>query len=192
MPLAIDDLDGIVAFCREQGVGWSWPGPSCRWCWASSTGCASAGIKAVGPSGGRGRLEGSKAFAKDFCARHGIPTARYRVFRREQAAAARAYVRAEGAPIVVKADGLAAGKGVVASTVAEAEARSSRRSAALRRGRAHGRVEECLEGEEASLFALVDGATCSPFGTAQDYKRACEGEPGPQHRRHGACAPAPA
>ena len=83
---------------------------------------ASAGIKAAGPSAAAARLEGSKAFAKDFCGRHGIPTARYRTFRRDEAEAARAYVRAEGAPIVVKADGLAAGKGVtVAATVEEAE-----------------------------------------------------------------------
>ncbi len=194
VPLAIDDLDGIVAFCREQAIELVVPGPELPLVLGLVDRLASAGIKAAGPSSAAARLEGSKAFAKDFCARHGIPTARYRVFRREQAEAARAYVRAEGAPIVVKADGLAAGKGVaVASTVAEAEAALDQAF-----GGAFGAagstvvVEEWLDGEEASLFALVDGESLLPFGTAQDYKRAGEGDRGPNTGGMGACAPAPA
>jgi phosphoribosylamine---glycine ligase len=193
VPLAIDDLDGIVAFCREQAVELVVPGPELPLVLGLVDRLASAGIKAAGPSSAAARLEGSKAFAKDFCLRHGIPTARYRAFRREDAEAARAYVRAEGAPIVVKADGLAAGKGVtVAATVEEAEA-----ALAQAFGGAFGAagstvvVEEYLQGEEASLFALVDGQNVLAFGTAQDHKRVGEGDRGPNTGGMGAYAPAP-
>jgi phosphoribosylamine--glycine ligase len=193
VPLAIDDLDGIVGFCREQGVELVVPGPELPLVLGLVDRLASARIKAAGPSSAAARLEGSKAFAKDFCLRHGIPTARYRTFRRDEAEAARAYVRAEGAPIVVKADGLAAGKGVtVAATVEEAEA-----ALAQAFGGAFGAagstvvVEECLAGEEASLFALVDGQNVLAFGTAQDHKRVGEGDRGPNTGGMGAYAPAP-
>jgi phosphoribosylamine--glycine ligase len=192
VPLAIDDLDGIVGFCREQGVELVVPGPELPLVLGLVDRLASAGIKAAGPSSAAARLEGSKAFAKDFCLRHAIPTARYRAFRRDDAEAARAYVRAEGAPIVVKADGLAAGKGVtVAATVEEAEA-----ALAQAFGGAFGAagstvvVEECLAGEEASLFALVDGQNVLAFGTAQDHKRVGEGDRGPNTGGMGAYAPA--
>jgi phosphoribosylamine--glycine ligase len=152
-----------------------------------------AGIKSCGPSAAAARLEGSKAFAKAFCARHGIPTARHRTFTREQVAAARAYVRAEGAPIVIKADGLAAGKGVtVAASVLEAE-----RALEETFGGAFGAagrtvvIEQCLTGAEASLFALVDGEHALAFGTAQDHKRVGEGDRGPNTGGMGAFAPAP-
>jgi phosphoribosylamine--glycine ligase len=194
VPLAIDDLDGIVAFCREQRIELVVPGPELPLVLGLVDRLASAGIKAAGPSSAAARLEGSKAFAKDFCARHGIPTARYRTFRREDAAAAGAYVRAAGAPIVIKADGLAAGKGVtVAASVEEAEA-----ALAQAFGGAFGAagsvvvVEECLQGEEASLFALVDGESLLAFGTAQDHKRVGEGDRGPNTGGMGAFAPAPA
>ncbi|HSA79840.1 MAG TPA: phosphoribosylamine--glycine ligase [Geminicoccaceae bacterium] len=193
VPLAVDDLDGIVAFCREREIELVVPGPELPLVLGLVDRLASAGIKAAGPSAAAARLEGSKAFAKDFCARHGIPTARYRAFRSDEAEAARAYVRAEGAPIVVKADGLAAGKGVtVAATVEEAEA-----ALAQAFGGAFGAagstvvVEECLQGEEASLFALVDGQSVLAFGTAQDHKRVGEGDRGPNTGGMGAYAPAP-
>jgi phosphoribosylamine---glycine ligase len=193
VPLAIDDLDGIVGFCRERRIELVVPGPELPLVLGLVDRLASAGIKAAGPSAAAARLEGSKAFAKDFCARHGIPTARYRTFRRDEAEAARAYVRAEGAPIVVKADGLAAGKGVtVATTVEEAET-----ALAQAFGGAFGPagnevvVEECLVGEEASLFALVDGENLLAFGTAQDHKRVGEGDRGPNTGGMGAFAPAP-
>jgi len=193
VPLAIDDLDGIVAFCREQGIELVVPGPELPLVLGLVDRLASAGIKAAGPSAAAARLEGSKAFAKDFCARHGIPTARYRAFRRDDAEAARAYLRAEGAPIVVKADGLAAGKGVtVAATVEEAEAALAQAFGGAF-GAAGDRVviEECLVGEEASLFALVDGQNVLAFGTAQDHKRVGEGDRGPNTGGMGAYAPAP-
>jgi phosphoribosylamine--glycine ligase len=193
VPLAIDDLDGIVAFCRERGIELVVPGPELPLILGLVDWLTSAGIKAAGPSSAAARLEGSKAYAKDFCARHGIPTARYRVFRSAEAAAARAYLRAEGAPIVIKADGLAAGKGVtVARTVEEAEAALERAF-----GGAFGAagstviVEECLAGEEASLFALVDGENVLAFGTAQDHKRVGEADRGPNTGGMGAYAPAP-
>jgi len=193
VPLAIDDLDGIVAFCRERAVELVVPGPELPLVLGLVDRLASAGIKAAGPSSAAARLEGSKAYAKDFCARHGIPTARYRVFRSAEADAARAYVRAEGAPLVVKADGLAAGKGVtVAATVEEADDALERAFGGA--FGAAGRtvvVEERLEGEEASLFALVDGESLLAFGTAQDHKRAGEGDTGPNTGGMGAYAPAP-
>jgi phosphoribosylamine--glycine ligase len=194
VPLAIDDLDGIVAFCREQRIELVVPGPELPLVLGLVDRLASAGIKAAGPSSAAARLEGSKAFAKDFCARHGIPTARYRTFRREDAAAARAYLRAAGAPIVIKADGLAAGKGVtVAASIEEAEAALAQAFGGAF-GAAGGTVvvEECLQGEEASLFALVDGESLLAFGTAQDHKRVGEGDRGPNTGGMGAFAPAPA
>ncbi len=189
VPLAVDDLDGIVAFCREQRVELVVPGPELPLVLGLVDRLASAGIMAAGPSSAAARLEGSKAFAKEFCARHGIPTARHRVFRSADAPAAKAYVRAQGVPIVVKADGLAAGKGVtVAETVAAADAALEHAFAA-----ASGTVvvEECLEGEEASLFALVDGESLLEFGSAQDHKRVGEGDTGANTGGMGAYAPPP-
>ena len=151
-----------------------------------------AGIAAFGPSAAAAALEGSKAFMKDLCAREGIPTAAYRRFR--DAAAAKAYIAAHGAPVVVKADGLAAGKGVVvAATIAEANAAVD---AALGQGRfgaagAEIVVEDFLAGEEASFFALVDGATALPLAAAQDHKRAFDGDTGPNTGGMGAYSPAP-
>jgi phosphoribosylamine---glycine ligase len=193
VPLAIDDLDGIVGFCREQAVELVVPGPELPLVLGLVDRLASAGIKAAGPSSAAARLEGSKAFAKDFCLRHGIPTARYRAFRREDAEAARAYVRAEGAPIVVKADGLAAGKGVtVAATVDEAlAALDAAFGGAFGEAGARVVVEDLLEGEEASLFALSDGESVLEIGTAQDHKRAGEGDTGPNTGGMGAYSPAP-
>ncbi len=193
VPVAVDDLDGIVDLCREERVELAVPGPELPLVLGLVDRLEAAGIKAFGPSAAAARLEGSKAFAKDFCVRHGIPTARHRTFRNTEAEAANAYVRAEGAPIVIKADGLAGGKGVtVAATVDEA-------LSALEEafGGAFGAagnavvVEECLDGEEASLFALVDGEHVLPFGTAQDHKRAGEGDTGPNTGGMGAYCPAP-
>jgi phosphoribosylamine--glycine ligase len=193
VPLAVDDLSGIVAFCREQGIGLVVPGPEFPLVLGLVDRLEAAGIKAFGPGAAAARLEGSKAFAKEFCVRHGIPTAPFRTFTAEQADAARAYVREHGAPVVVKADGLAAGKGVtVAASIEEALA-----ALADAFGGAFGEagrtvlIEDCLFGEEASLFALVDGAHVLEFGTAQDHKRAGEGDRGPNTGGMGAYAPAP-
>ena len=193
LPIAADDLAGLVAFCREQRVELVVPGPELPLVLGLVDRLEAAGIKAFGPSAAAARLEGSKAFAKAFCARHGIPTAPCQVFRSAEADAAKAYVRAEGAPIVIKADGLAAGKGVtVAATVAEAlGALDDAFGGAF--GAAGGTVvvEQCLAGEEASLFALVDGRDLLAFGTAQDHKRVGEGDTGPNTGGMGAYSPAP-
>jgi phosphoribosylamine--glycine ligase len=151
-----------------------------------------AGIPAFGPSRDAARLEGSKSFTKELCAAHGIPTARHRTFLDPDAA--RRHIAEVGAPIVVKADGLAAGKGVtVATSVEEAVAAVD----ALFAGPKGGAgctvvVEECLAGEEASLFCLVDGETVVPLAGAQDHKRAFDGDRGPNTGGMGAYSPAPA
>jgi phosphoribosylamine---glycine ligase len=193
VPLAVDDLSGIVAFCRDESIELVVPGPELPLVLGLVDRLEEAGIKAFGPGAAAARLEGSKAFAKEFCVRHGIPTAPFRSFTADQAKAARAHVRDHGAPVVVKADGLAAGKGVtVAASVDEALAALD---AAF--GGAFGDagrtvlVEDCLFGEEVSLFALVDGAHVLEFGTAQDHKRVGEGDRGPNTGGMGAYAPAP-
>ena len=148
-----------------------------------------AGIPAFGPSAAAATLEGSKSFTKALCEEFAIPTAEARHFRSESDAAE--YIRASGAPIVVKADGLAAGKGVtVADTVEEALAASAACFASDPSGGVV--IEELLAGTEASLFALSDGETAIPFGTAQDYKRALDGDNGPNTGGMGAVSPAPA
>jgi len=193
VPLAADDVRGIVDFCRAQKVELVVPGPELPLVHGLVDRLEAAGVLAFGPSAAAARLEGSKAFAKDFCARHGIPGAAYRVFRRADAQAARAHVRERAVPLVIKADGLAAGKGVtVAASVEEA---LGALDAAF--GGAFGEagqtvvIEEVLVGEEASLFALVDGEHVLAFGTAQDHKRAGEGDLGPNTGGMGAYAPAP-
>ncbi|MGI9504622.1 MAG: phosphoribosylamine--glycine ligase, partial [Geminicoccaceae bacterium] len=139
------------------------------------------------------RLEGSKAFMKAFAARHGVPTADFRDFSRDQIDEAKAYVRDMGAPIVVKADGLAAGKGVtVARSVEEAlNAVDAAFDGAFGQAGQRLVIEECLRGEEASFFTLVDGETILAFGTAQDHKAVGEGDTGPNTGGMGAYSPAP-
>src|SRR5262249_45248525 len=152
-----------------------------------------AGIKAFGPSAAAAALEGSKAFMKDLCAKHGIPTAAYGRFT--DAAKAKAFIRARGAPIVVKADGLAAGKGVIiAATAGEAEVAVDAMLSARQFGAAGAEVvvEEFLAGEEASFFALTDGTHALPLAAAQDHKRAHDGDRGPNTGGMGAYSPAPA
>jgi phosphoribosylamine--glycine ligase len=151
----------------------------------------SAGISCFGPSKAAAQLEGSKSFTKQLCAEFGIPTAGYQVFSRLDAASA--YVREQGAPIVIKADGLASGKGVtVAASVEEAESalRAIFEGAFGEAGR-QVVIEEFLEGEEASLFALSDGEIVVAFGGAQDHKRVGEGDTGPNTGGMGAYSPAP-
>ena len=131
VPLAVDDLDGITAFCREQKIDLVVPGPELPLVLGLADRLEAAGIKVAGPSAAAAQLEGSKAFAKAFCARHGIPTAASRTFSWREREAAEAYVRAQGAPIVVKADGLAAGKGV--TVAADSRAGAGRPGAGVRR-----------------------------------------------------------
>ena len=149
------------------------------------------GITAFGPSAAAAQLEGSKGFTKDLCARAGIPTAAYRRFT--EAAPAKAFIRETGAPIVVKADGLAAGKGVIiAETIAEAEAAVDNiLGGQFGSAGAELVIEAFLEGEEASFFALVDGENVLPLVAAQDHKRVGEGDSGPNTGGMGAYSPAP-
>ena len=167
--------------------------PRRRWSWASSTVLAEAGIKAFGPSAAAAALEGSKGFMKDLCARHEIATAAYARFT--EPGPAKAYVAGHPLPVVVKADGLAAGKGVViAETLAEAAAAIDSMMADRIFGEAGAElvIEEFLEGEELSFFALVDGKTALPLASAQDHKRAGDGDTGPNTGGMGAYSPAPA
>jgi phosphoribosylamine---glycine ligase len=185
------DHAAVARLCRETGIDLVVVGPEGPLVAGLVDDLAAAGIVAFGPSRAAARLEGSKAFTKELCAAFGIPTAAFARFT--EAAAAQAYVRERGAPIVVKADGLAAGKGVVvAMTVEEAEAAvASILGGALGAAGAEVVIEDFLEGEEASFFALCDGTTAIPFGTAQDHKRAFDGDRGPNTGGMGAYSPAP-
>jgi len=189
--LDVADHGAVIAFCREHRIDLVAVGPEAPLCAGIVDDLETAGIKAFGPTRAAARLEGSKGFTKDLCRANGIPTAAYERFR--AAEPAKAYVRASGAPIVVKADGLAAGKGVVvAQTVAEAEAAVDMMFGGGL-GEAGGEVviEEFLTGEEASFFALCDGATAIALTTAQDHKRAFDGDQGPNTGGMGAYSPAP-
>ena len=189
--LDLSDHDRIIAFCRNNKIDLVVVGPEAPLCAGIVDDLEAAGIKAFGPTRAAARLEGSKGFTKDLCRDNGIPTAAYQRF--DAAAPAKAYVRSRGAPIVVKADGLAAGKGVVvAQSRTEAEAAIDMMFGGGL-GEAGGTVviEEFLDGEDASFFALCDGTTAIPLGTAQDHKRAFDGDTGPNTGGMGAYAPAP-
>ena len=189
--LDLRDHAGVIGFCRANRIGLVVVGPEAPLCAGIVDDLTAAGIKAFGPSKAAAQLEGSKGFTKDLCRANAIPTARYQRF--DAALPAKAHVRAQGAPIVVKADGLAAGKGVVvAGTIAEAEtAIEDIFAGELGAAGAQIVVEEFLEGEEASFFALCDGETAIPLATAQDHKRAFDGDKGSNTGGMGAYSPAP-
>lgn len=190
LPVGAEDIPGIVAAAKAQKIDFVVVGPEAPLVAGIVDRLAEAGIPAFGPMAAAARLEGSKGFMKDFCARAGVPTAEYRRFT--DAAAARAYIREKGAPIVVKADGLAAGKGVVvAATLDEALAAIDDAMVAGRFGKAGAEVvvEEFLDGEEASFFALCDGEHALSFGAAQDHKRVGDGDTGPNTGGMGAYSP---
>jgi phosphoribosylamine--glycine ligase len=185
-----DDLGGIVALARREKIDFVVVGPEAPLVAGLVDRLAEAGIPAFGPNAAAARLEGSKGFMKDFCARAGIPTAAYKRFT--DAEAARAYAREKGAPIVVKADGLAAGKGVVvAATIDEALAAIDEAMIGGKFGKAGNElvIEEFLDGEEASFFALCDGTHALSFGAAQDHKRVGDGDTGPNTGGMGAYSP---
>ena len=189
--LDLADHAAVIAFCRANGIDLVVVGPEAPLCAGIVDDLEAAGIKAFGPSKAAAQLEGSKGFTKDLCRANHIPTAAYERFR--AAEPAKAYIAAHGAPIVVKADGLAAGKGVVvAQSVAEAQAAVDMMFGGSL-GEAGGEVviEEFLDGEEASFFALCDGTTAIPLTTAQDHKRAFDGDQGPNTGGMGAYSPAP-
>jgi phosphoribosylamine--glycine ligase len=188
--IALDSADhaAVVRFCRDKRIDLVVIGPEAPLVAGLADDLAAAGIKAFGPSKAAAQLEGSKGFTKDFCAEHGIPTAAYARF--DDSASALAYLERHTFPIVVKADGLAAGKGVtIAETREEAAAAVDR---CFSQGWGSGVViEEFLAGEEASFFALVDGSHALPLASAQDHKRAFDGDRGPNTGGMGAYSPAP-
>ncbi|MGC1448227.1 MAG: phosphoribosylamine--glycine ligase [Xanthobacteraceae bacterium] len=189
--LDIADHAAVITFCRTNHIDFVVVGPEAPLCAGIVDDLEAAGIKAFGPSKAAARLEGSKGFTKDLCRKNGIPTAAYERFT--AIAPAKAYLRARGAPIVIKADGLAAGKGVVvALSLAEAEDAIDMMFAGGL-GDAGGEIviEDFLDGEEASFFALCDGDTAIALTTAQDHKRAYDGDKGPNTGGMGAYSPAP-
>jgi phosphoribosylamine---glycine ligase len=189
--LDIDDHATVIAFCKSHEVDFVVVGPEGPLCAGIVDDLEAVGIKTFGPSRSAAQLEGSKGFTKDLCRANNIPTASYGRFRDSEAA--KDYVRTRGAPIVVKADGLAAGKGViVAENVAEAEAAiDAILGGGLGEAGAELVIEEFLEGEEASFFALCDGDTAIALASAQDHKRAFDGDKGPNTGGMGAYSPAP-
>ena len=192
VPVEAEDLDGIVAFVQENKIDFVVVGPEGPLVAGLVDRLDALGIPAFGPTAKAAELEGSKAFTKDLCAKYGIPTADYDRF--DEPDAAKEYIRAHGAPIVVKADGLAAGKGVVVcrnENEAYAAVDQIMIEEAFGSAGAEIVVEEFLEGEEASFFALVDGKTAVPLPGAQDHKRAHDGDEGPNTGGMGAYSPAP-
>jgi phosphoribosylamine--glycine ligase len=189
----LDILDGgaVVAFCEENNIDFIIVGPEAPLAAGVADDLRGAGFLVFGPSAAAARLEASKAFTKEICAAAGAPTAAYGHFK--DAEAARAHIRETGVPIVIKADGLAAGKGVIiAATEAEAMAAiDDMFDGAFGDAGAEVVIEEFMEGEEASFFVLCDGETVLPIGTAQDHKRAGEGDTGPNTGGMGAYSPAP-
>jgi phosphoribosylamine--glycine ligase len=192
VPIGAEDVPGLVAFAREQAVDLVVAGPEAPLTLGLADACAAAGLRCFGPSAAAARLEGSKSFTKAVADAAGVPTAAWARF--EEPAAARAHIRGKGAPIVVKADGLAAGKGVV---VAQAMEEAEAAIADIMESRVHGAagasvvIEECLVGQEVSFFALCDGETALPLGAAQDHKRVGDGDTGPNTGGMGAYSPPP-
>ena len=188
----VTDIDGLLELARAEDIALTVVGPEVPLVAGVVDRFRAAGLRIFGPTAAAAQLEGSKAYAKAFLARHGIPTAFYAVH--SQVDEALAYVREKGAPIVVKADGLAAGKGViVALTLADAEAAVRDMLSGNAYGDAGARVviEEFLEGEEASFIAMVDGVHALPMATSQDHKRVGDGDTGPNTGGMGAYSPAP-
>jgi len=190
--IEVSDIDGLLAFARTSSIGLTIVGPEVPLVAGVVDRFRAAGQPCFGPTRAAAQLEGSKTFAKDFLHRHRIPSATYAAFTDVDAASD--YIRAQGAPIVVKADGLAAGKGVIlARSIAEAIAAVEDMLAGNAFGAAGHRVvvEEFLVGEEASFIAMVDGEHCLPLATSQDHKARDDGDTGPNTGGMGACSPAP-
>jgi phosphoribosylamine--glycine ligase len=192
LPIGSEDIDGLVAFAADEAIDFVVIGPEAPLVAGLVDRLEDAGVKAFGPTKDAALIESSKGFMKDLCRKYGVPTADYRRFR--DAGEARAHIREHGAPLVVKADGLAAGKGVV---VAESEQEALDAVDNMMVKRAFGAageevvIEDCLEGEEASFIALVDGEHVLPLASTQDHKRLGEGDVGPNTGGMGAYSPAP-
>jgi len=192
VPVAAEDVPGLLALAQQEGVAFTVVGPEAPLSLGVVDAFQQAGLRIFGPTRAAAQLESSKAFTKDFLARHRLPTAAYQVFT--EVAPALDYVRERGAPIVVKADGLAAGKGVVvAMTVAEAEQAVQDMLSGNSLGSAGSRVvvEDFLEGEEASFIVVAAGSHYVVMPTSQDHKRIGDGDTGPNTGGMGAYSPAP-
>ncbi len=189
--LDLTDHAAVITFCRANRVDFVVVGPEAPLVAGIVDDLEAAGFKTFGPTKAAARLEGSKGFTKDLCKAHGIPTAAYERFT--SAEPAKAYARNQPVPIVIKADGLAAGKGVIiAQTISEAEAAIDMMfGGGLGEAGAEVVIEEFLTGEEASFFALCDGETALPLASAQDHKRAFDNDEGPNTGGMGAYSPAP-
>lgn len=190
--ISATDIPTLLAFAQSHDIGLTIVGPEAPLVIGVVDAFQAAGLKIFGPSQAAAQLEGSKAFTKDFLARHNIPSAEYQNFTEVEPALA--YIRSKGAPIVIKADGLAAGKGViVAMTLQEAEDAVQDMLAGNAFGDAGHRivVEEFLDGEEASFIVMVDGENVVPMATSQDHKRVGDGDTGPNTGGMGAYSPAP-
>lgn len=191
--ISVEDIDGLLQFAQQQNIGLTIVGPEAPLVMGIVDAFTEAGLNCFGPTASAAQLEGSKAFTKDFLAKHAIPTAAYDVFT--DADLACAYIEQCGAPIVVKADGLAAGKGViVATTIKQAQTAARNMLIDNRFGDAGARVvvEEFLAGEEASFICMVDGDNILPLATSQDHKARDNGDQGPNTGGMGAYSPAPA
>lgn len=190
--ISSDDIPALIRFAKDNGVELTIVGPEAPLVAGIVDAFADAGLRCFGPSKGAAQLEGSKAFTKDFLARHNIPTAEYGNFTDTEEAIA--YIREKGAPIVVKADGLAAGKGVI---LADDEEQAIAAVKDMLAGNAFGEaghrvvIEEFLQGEEASFIAMVDGEHILPMASSQDHKAARDGDTGPNTGGMGAYSPAP-
>ena len=191
VPVAAMDIAGLVALARAENVGLTVVGPEGPLVAGIVDAFSAAGLACFGPTMAAAQLEGSKRYTKDFLARHRIPSARYSVFTRDSFEPA--VIRAQQPPIVVKADGLAAGKGVVIAATADEAVATAQRMFAGAFGAAGSTVivEEFLEGEEASFIVMVDGEHVLPLATSQDHKRLLDGDRGPNTGGMGACSPAP-
>lgn len=192
VPIGAEDIQALRDFAKRKAVDLTIVGPEAPLVAGIVDVFVQAGLRCLGPTQAAARLEGSKCFAKDFLRRHGIPTAEYRTFT--DTGAALAYIREHGAPLVIKADGLAAGKGVVIAENADDASRAAER---MLSGKSHGDagrrivIEEYLKGEEASFICLADGEDVLPFPSSQDHKRRDEGDRGPNTGGMGAYSPAP-
>ncbi len=192
VPIGAEDIDGLVTFAKDNAIDFVVVGPEAPLVAGLVDRLTDDGIRAFGPTAAAAMLESSKGLVKDLCAKHGMPTGEYGRFL--DAKSAKSFVREAGAPIVIKADGLTAGKGVtVATSLAEAESAIDAIMVEKRFGEAGATIviEEFLDGEEASFFALVDGETALPLASAQDHKRVGDGETGPNTGGMGAYSPAP-
>jgi phosphoribosylamine--glycine ligase len=191
-PIAAEDIPGLLAFAKERAIDLTIVGPEAPLVAGIVDEFRAAGLKCFGPTRLAAQLEGSKAFCKDFLARHGIPTAGYQTFTAVDEAVA--YIRRKGAPIVIKADGLAAGKGVV---IAQSEQEAVDAVTDMLSGNAFGSaghrvvVEEFLRGEEASFIVMANGLDVLPMATSQDHKARDDGDKGPNTGGMGAYSPAP-